>query len=310
MKRLFKNNWEYVLIGIIGVFIITVFTLGVNFQTSRADSGWDSDYDSGGGWSSSDSGGSWDSSDSWSSSGYDYDSYSGGSGSSAFTLMVLIVVIIIILLVMRNNNHSGLEPTKYYDVRNSPTMLDNMRQDISQEEIKRILPDENLGSLKHMAYNKFVAIQEAWMEFNYDMLRVLCTDELYNSYKSQLETLEIKNGKNIMNAFNQEEIRIIGIKEENDMVTVKVYLRITFYDYVINKKSKEVIRGTKEHPITNNYEMEFVRKNNTEKRQIKCPNCGAKVFVVTSKKCEYCGSTIVVPAGEFVLSKKTNVNKK
>ena len=307
MKRLFKNNWEYVLIGIIGIFIITVFTLGVNFQTSRADSGWDSDYDSGGGWS--DSGGSWDSSDSWSSSGYDYDSYSGGSGSDAFTFMVFVIIVVIIIIVMANNRKAGIEPTHYYDVHNSPTLLDHMRQDISNDEIKEILPDEDLGSLKHMAYNKFIAIQEAWMDFNYDMLRVLCTDELYNSYVSQLDTLKIKNGKNIMTAFNQEEIRIIGIKEENKMVTVKVYLRITFYDYVINNKTKEVIRGNKEHPLTNNYEMEFVRKQNTEKRQIKCPNCGAEVNPVVSSTCEYCGSTIVVNANEFVLSKKTNINK-
>ena len=307
MKRLFKNNWEYLLIGIIGIFIIGVFALGVNFQTARADSGWDSDYDSGGGWSSSDSGGSWDSSDSWSSSGYDYDSYSGGSGGEVFTMLVFAVIIVIIILAVNSNKYN--EPPDVYSYE-SKTKSEIRRQDISQADVKAILPDEDLGSLKHMAFGKFVEIQKAWMDFNYDMLRVLCTDELYNTYKTQLETLQIKNGKNIMTQFDQEEIRIIDVTEENDMVTVRVYLRVTFYDYVINNKSKEVIRGQKDHPLTNNYEMEFVRKKNTEKRQIKCPNCGAKVFVVTSKKCEYCNTTIVAPASEFVLSKKTNVNKK
>ena len=175
MKRLFKNNWEYLLIGIIGIFIIGVFALGVNFQTARADSGWDSDYDSG--W---DSGSSWDSSDSLSSSGYDYDSYSGGSGGEVFTMLVFAVIIVIIILAVNSNKYN--EPPDVYSYE-SKTKSEIRRQDISQADVKAILPDEDLGSLKHMAFGKFVEIQKAWMDFNYDMLRVLCTDELYNTSK-------------------------------------------------------------------------------------------------------------------------------
>jgi predicted lipid-binding transport protein (Tim44 family) len=160
-----------------------------------------------------------------------------------------------------------------------------------------------------MAFENFVAIQNAWMEFDYDKLRELCTDELYNTYTSQLDTLKIKNGKNVMSDFDQEEIKIMGIKKQDKLVTVEVYLRITFYDYVINQKSKEVIRGTKDHKLTNNYEMQFVRKQDNSKKKTKCPNCGAEIDTVTSTKCEYCGSTIVVDANEFVLSKKTNINR-
>ena len=41
-----------------------------------------------------------------------------------------------------------------------------------------------------------------------------------------------------------------------------------------------------------------------------CPNCGAKVDVVTGAKCEYCGSVVVVDAKEYVMSKKTCVNQR
>ena len=40
------------------------------------------------------------------------------------------------------------------------------------------------------AFENFIAIQYAWSEFKYKKLRELCTDELYNSYKSQIETLK------------------------------------------------------------------------------------------------------------------------
>jgi len=305
MKQFFKNNWRILLLSLLAVATIGSFALGVNFGHIRADSGWDSSYGGGGGgsWSSGGGGGSWSSGGgSWSSSSHSSSyggSYSGDTTSALFTIAFWILVIIILVAI---SNHNAVNQA-------SSTKKKVMRADISEEEIKKILPDETLGSLKHMAFNTFVEIQNAWMNFDYDKLRALCTDELYNTYTAQLDTLKLKNGKNIMTAFDNEEIKIIGIREENKIVTVEVYLRCTFYDYVINDKTKEVIRGTKDRTLTNNYEMQFVRKTNNKKKKVKCPNCGAEVNTVVSTTCEYCGSTIIIAANEFVLSKKTNVNK-
>ena len=305
MKKFFKKNWEYLLIGIVGLVVIGAVALGGNLNNARADSGWDSSYDSGGSSSSSSSswssGGGSHSSSSWSSgsSSGSYSSSSGSVGSAIFTLIVWVIIIIVIISIVNSRSTASGSATKNVV----------LREDIDESRIKELLPNETLGSLKHMAFEKFVDIQNAWMEFDYDKLRELCSDELYNTYESQLESLKLKNGKNIMTAFDNEEIKIIDIKKENKIITVSVYLRVTFYDYVINNKTKEVIRGTKDHTLTNNYEMQFVREENDKKKEVKCPNCGAKVKAVTSGKCEYCGSTVVVDANEFVLSKKTNINK-
>jgi DNA-directed RNA polymerase subunit RPC12/RpoP len=306
MKKFIKNNWHILLLSLLAIATVGAFALGVNFGNMRADSGWDSSYGGGGGggsWSSGGGGGGWSSGGgSWSSSSHSSSSYSGNySGSYTEFLITLAFWALIIFLVIATSNKNA--------VKSTPTKGKIMRADISNEEIKKILPDESLGSLKHMAFETFVAIQNAWMNFDYDGLRKLCTDELYNTYVAQLDTLKLKNGKNIMTAFDNEEIRIIGIKEENKIVTVEVYLRVTFYDYVINDKTKEVIRGTKDQTLTNNYEMQFVRTKHNKKKKVKCPNCGAEVNTVVSSTCEYCGSTIVVNANEFVLSKKTNINK-
>lgn len=302
MKNFFKNNWYYLVIGIIGLLVIGIVSLGGNLKSVRADSGWDSSYDSGGSSSSSDSGGSsWSSSD-WSSSDYGSGGYSSSGGSALATLIVWVVIIIIIVIITNSNKGDTSSNT-------SSTKNLSLYADIDEAKIKELLPDETLGSLKHMVFEKFVDIQNAWMEFEYDKLRELCTDELYNSYVSQLDTLKLKNGKNIMTAFDQEENRIIGIKKEGGIITLDVYLRVTFYDYVINNKTKEVIRGNKDRTLTNNYKMQFVRKQDNKKKEYVCPNCGNTIKTVTSSKCEYCGSTIVVEANEFVLSKKTNINK-
>ena len=297
------------MLSLLALATVGAFALGVNFGNIRADSGWDSSYGGGGGsWSSGGGGGSWSSGGGgWSSShssGGSWSSSNGGSYSGdAFSVFITIAFwILVIIILVTLSNRSAVKQA-------SATKNKVMRNDIDEEEIKKILPEETLGSLKHMAFETFVAIQNAWMDFDYDKLRALCTDELYNTYTAQLDALKIKNGKNIMTAFDNEEIKIIGIKEENKIVTVEVYLRCTFYDYVINNKTKEVIRGSKDYTLTNNYEMQFVRKTNNKKKKVKCPNCGAEINTVVSTKCEYCGSTIVIAANEFVLSKKTNVNK-
>ena len=40
-------------------------------------------------------------------------------------------------------------------------------QDVSEDKLKEILPNLTLSYLKNMAFDKFVEIQNAWMEFDY-----------------------------------------------------------------------------------------------------------------------------------------------
>lgn len=277
-----KNNWF--LLALLVVFSVLVFS-GV-----RADSGWDSSYDSGSS--------SWDSDSSWSSSSWDsdYGSYDGDGEASAIVIFIIIVFIIVMICILgdgKSTKQMSLTQSKY--------------NDISEEELKKILPKLSLKYLKDATYEKFVEIQNAWMDFDYERLRELCTDELYNSYKSQLEVLKIKNGQNIMSDFRLIDIKIYEVTENVGMVSVKVYMQVNFYDYVIDTKTKKVTRGNKNNKICNEYEMTFVRKKEDIRKDISCPNCGAPITHNTSGECEYCGSTIVKAADDFVLSKKTNI---
>lgn len=265
----------------------------------RADSGWDSDYDSGGSW---DSGSDWDSGSSWDSD-YDYGSSSGGSGDFGFVEAFIFMIILVVVLLLRAKKITAKKDTP-------STTMTNMYNDITQEHLSMVMPGEQLHTLKKMAFDNFVAIQNAWTNFDYDKLRELCTDELYNSYVSQLETLKLKNGKNIMSDFNQISNKIIDIDEVNGDIILTVFMAVEFYDYVINTSNNNVTRGTNTRKLLNNYILTYVVKadyNNEE--NTKCPNCGAPIEHVTSGKCEYCNSTIVKKASKFVLSKKTNVNK-
>ena len=187
--------------------------------------------------------------------------------------------------------------------------IDDDYYDVTPERLSMFLPGYSLTSLKNELYSRFLNIQNAWMNFNYDALRQMCTDELYNTYSSQLKVLDSKNEKNVMHGFFPKKIAIYDVRSSDGIISVKVYLKVSFFDYVMNKSSRKVKQGKKFKRITNHYEMVFVKSimGNTI---TKCPNCNASINFVTSGECPYCGSTIVVPPNQLVLSKKTNIKTK
>ena len=162
----------------------------------------------------------------------------------------------------------------------------------------------DLAVLKLELYQKFVDIQNAWMNFDYPTLQKLCTNELYNMYKEQLEVLKLKHRQNVMSDFRSENVVITNIKEENDNIIVEVYMRVAFIDYIINTDTNEVVKGDNAFKIRNEYIMEFVKSSLYQGETVHCPNCNNEVHINASGRCEYCGSIIVKDSKEFVLSKK------
>lgn len=278
-----KKNFKSLICILLCIFAVMT-TLNV-----KADSGWDSSYDSGGSsWSSSSS--SWSSSSSSSS-------YSGDVDGSDILFVFIAIFIFAVFIIV-------------YSSKMTNTSTDNYHyNDISLEDLQKYLSGKTLEQVKKDIFERFVNIQEAWMNFDYDTLREYCTDELYNTYVSQLETLKLKNGQNIMSDYQNLEMKITDITSENNVISLTVYAKISFYDYVINTKTNEVTRGSKERLMTNHYLMTFVIKKEKAKSIKNCPSCGAPFEHNASGVCEYCGSTIIKESDEFVLSKKTNINR-
>ena len=304
-----KNSVKLILSIIL--LCIPIFSIPV----VRADSGWDSDYDLGS---------SWDSGDSW-----DYDGSDGTYSFSSFGDFIGFVIIFLIFMFILfiytifkefikfikkiitgkdPNDNSEVFDNNSNDSSSFNTTIQNknLLTDISAEKFNELLPGESINSLKNTIFDLFVDIQTAWMNFDYNKLRELCTDELYNSYVSQLEILKLKNGKNIMKNFVKYDIKFVELKKENENIELSVYLYVQFYDYVINQKTNSIIRGSNCVKVSNKYLMTFVKGNNAKKE--KCPNCGADIKANVSDVCEYCNSTVVKNADNFVLSKKTNIN--
>ena len=155
-------------------------------------------------------------------------------------------------------------------------------------------------TIKNQFYQIFIDVQNAWMNFDYDSLKKLCSDELYNSYKSDLEVLQGNHGRNIMKDFHLVSLKFVSIDERNNILSVHVILNVSFYDYVIDDNTGKVIRGDTQHLYNNQYLLEYI-KNIENISDIKCPNCGGNII---NHICDSCHSTIDNGYSEFVLNEK------
>lgn len=327
MKK--KGLFLFVLLILIFIFI---------FVPAKADTGWDTDYDSSWGLSSSYDDYDYDYDDDYdyydddddynyrndsnytSSSGSHHSSSSGYDTSRRFTLLkyidphvyIVIIFIVYILVIFappfalilfvkeaRKNRKRRIGiirriPKKTYNYVDIPN------------ELALQYGIDDVAKLKKDLYNDFVALQEAWMNFDYDKMHSLCTDDLYNTYKSQLDVLKLKNNQNIMKSFVLDDIRLYDIYKQGDAIVINVYLGVNFYDYVIDTRTNAVVRGNSRGMVFNRYKLTYVRNVDSDMKTL-CPNCGHELGSDASSKCPYCGTTIVNTNKKFVLSEKSRI---
>ena len=291
--------------------ILIVFSCLMVFYPiiTKADSGWDSDYDTGGSWSSGSD---------WSSSGWDYghhsssySSYLPNSPIVTVIFFIIIFVLAIIYTIKLIQKNKGIPPIEDPALENlHPINGNNNYIDIEQSKINEIDPSINIEDFKKKAFNIYKDIQEAWMNFDTDKIRKLTTDEIYNMYSSQLETLKLKNQKNIMKNIEYVDAKITDIASVNDIITINVYLRVKVLDYVINVKTNKTVRGRDNARLDIEYNLTFVKSETDDKKVETCPNCGAPVDIISSATCPYCNSVLVKNASDYVMSKKTCIGQR
>lgn len=176
-----KNVFNKLILVVIVTLSVLSTILYMNPTDVATDSGFDTSYDSGG----SSSGGS-----SSSSGSYSYSSSSGSgtdlSDEAEFTILAIMLFIMALIFII-----AAISVVK--DKKSSLVL--NKKKAISEEEFKKYIKDESMEDFLLKRYQDYLAIQFAWMEFKYDMLSEKTTNELYNQYFMQLETLKTKKQK-------------------------------------------------------------------------------------------------------------------
>lgn len=297
------------------LLLITPFLNAVVFQysnyqyiSSSADSGFDSDYgdyDDGGSWDDNDGGWNDDGGSYWDDdNGYNnsYDgssSYSGGPASLGTILLALVlcaapfIVMIIISSKTKSNN-------------NKKRKKENTRQRILSILYNNynLSPGDGLNNEQvKQAFSMYVEIQKAWMNRDLTPVRHMLTDEIYNMYQMQIETLIKDNQINVMSNFKLICGDIYSTSKSKNIESVKIILCVECKDYIKDTKTKRVISGDKKATITYIYELTFL-KDIGSKTTINCPSCGALVKQQMSSTCPYCGNLLLLTSSSLTMSNK------
>ena len=232
-------------------------------------------------------------------------SSSGKTASSGGSILALLVgsvmsiimpaIIIIVVIVLSKNKKLK---------NNNRIVVTNNEQAIS--EIKKYIPSFDVNKFLLNGYSIFVKIEEAWMNFDLEKVRDCITDEMFNMYESQLTSMEMNGEQNIMRDFKLINSAITQASKQNNMLQVKARYTVEYYDYIINRNTKAVVRGNSNRKIRMVYEFTFI-KDIENKKLDKCPNCGAEININSAGICEYCNSKLVDDSKDWVMSKKVSL---
>ena len=294
-----------------GLILIAVLlcclTIGAYSLADAGNFSGGSDWGGGGG---SDWGGgsSWDSGSSGWSSGSTYDSGSsnsdGGSslgclGGNLFTVVIIIIVVVIVLRYMRSGQQGGGQNV-YTAAQEEPGLpLDTLKQKD---------PNFNEQVLLEKIGNQYIQMQNAWQNKDWEPMRAIMTDALYNQMARQLQALIDAKQTNHVERIAVLETRIerYAVEADNDVLVVRLSTRIT--DYTTDDRTGNIVSGSTTRELFMVYDWKLTRQKDMKTlaqpsvTQISCPNCGAPLDINHSGKCPYCGTIVTLKDHDWALS--------
>lgn len=185
--------------------------------------------------------------------------------------------------------------------QNSPTMTTLSTHPTQQTDLATLGINE--AELVKEVFRIYQKIQVAWMNFDYETLKKYTTNELYNMYVSQLNTLKVKKQQNVIENIKFYRGNIMNYQiNHNELETISVQLMVVCQDYLIDQTTGQVVRGNKLNTMNYTYKLTLIRRKQTEMKQ--CPNCGAALESNMTSQCPYCHSVIVHNKFDWILSKK------
>ncbi len=245
---------------------------------------------------------------------------SSSSGSSEIdqkTAIILVIAFLVIFvsvfgLIIWCVKQPDKKSKKY---KNVPPMFPYNATEQITEFIKQ--NDENFDTEQFLlwAKNIFITIQTAWAQRDWEKIRTIEKEELFEQHNTQLQEY-IRLGRiNIMENINVIDAYLHKLVIDENFENLTVSLRATMNDYIINEKNGKVLMGNKNEVFDTIYQMTFTRRKGIKTNLINglivnvCPHCGATVESASAGVCQYCGS--VVHSGEFnwVLSNLESVDE-
>ncbi len=269
---------------------------------SPVDVGNTNDYDTGGG---GDWGGDTDWGTDWGSN--DYSSSSGGDSSPGEIMIALVVVAIVIFIAARGNKRKGTSPSSSAPARPAHTPGNHEAEIVPA--IQAIDPNFSRDAFINWGNEVFITLQQAWTERDWAKIRPFEKEELFRQHEMQLQEY-INTGRiNVIGRVNVRQAYLHRYQRDAQYEYLTVYMETRMTDYIIDEKTKNVVKGDPNRDYFLNYLLTYTRKTGVQTDPAKsnhstvsCPHCGAPVSVTSAGRCEYCDFIITTGEHDWVLS--------
>lgn len=177
---------------------------------------------------------------------------------------------------------------------------------VSTESLLKLDSSLTIENIIKETYKTYESLQYAWSNFDYEGMRKLVSDEIYNDYIYQLDTLKLKKQQNVMKDIEFVNGTVTSADIHNNVVYLKVHLNVKQVDY-IEDDNGNLIRGDKnKHFCT--YELDLEKGFNASLTN--CPNCGAEINDSASKTCSFCGAELIDISNNYVIVKKRMITQR
>ena len=294
-----------ILIAVLAVIAVFALLLPITGLADAGNFAGDSD------WGGSDWDSSWDSDldSDWSSSGgMEFDLTDGliiGSLFSDSPLFIIIFAIAAVIIFNRFKHSVSAGKRAAPGTYRPPQPRVN---ELGLEQLKAMDPDFSKEDFLENVGNMYLKLQDAWESKQWEPMRALMTESMFNQYQRQVDEY-IKNGHtNHVDriAVLASEIASFRQDEINDIITVTLHTRIV--DYVTRDSDGALISGDMNREKFMTYEWTLIRTKGMKTNisagvdLTNCPNCGAPLEVNRSGQCEYCGSVIKDDSYGWIIS--------
>lgn len=115
---------------------------------------------------------------------------------------------------------------------------------------------ENKEQIQNLAFTKLKELKIAKMNNDFETIKKITTNEIYDLYNRQIKTLEENKQKNIVQDIKYLQSYITNI---NDNI-INLRMVIECYDFVIDNKNR-TIKGKDNKKVMQTYEIEIINSN-------------------------------------------------
>jgi len=189
------------------------------------------------------------------------------------------------------------------DVPEEGTDTPTVRQRTLQErtfEFEKTHPGFVWGAFLARAKEIAVELQTAWSSRDWERVRPLETDQLFQTHRYWIDAYIRQNLRNVVDDYQVARVEPVKIDTDPFYDAITVRLWASGRDSTVDANGM-IVAGSRDKVRSWSEYWTFIRTRGTEASpdaSVSCPNCGASVKVGATGICSSCGGKL--SSGEFV----------